>query len=401
MRSWFLLASLLLLPSVGFTGAKKSLFGPTIKTVVIDAGHGGKDPGCSGKTFKEKDIALAIALDLGRMITTEMKGIKVIYTRETDVFIPLDDRAKIANDNKADLFICIHCNAVASNKSTAFGTETYVMGMHVVDQNLEVAKRENDVVLLEDNYAAKYDGYDPNSPVGHILMSLFQDAHIKQSMDFAQRVENQFQTHAQRNSRGVHQAGFLVLRKTAMPSVLIETGYLTNSTEEKFLGTKEGQEKIARSIFNAFKEYCNSVPGRMVEPVPNPAPNVVYAEPEKAVNPSPAPEKKSKSGIRITYKSFEDKPVQEAGKGVYYSVQLASSLTPLDFNNETWAQVPQILTEKVKEYYVYLTGTHYSFTEAARALGYWQVRGFKDAYVVAYKDGKRINLEAAKKISEQ
>lgn len=223
-----------------------------IKTVVIDAGHGGKDPGCLGAHSKEAHVALSVATELGRILNEYMPEIKVIYTRNTDHFVELHERANIANKTGADLFISIHCN---SGPSTAFGTETFTMGLHTSEGNLEVAKRENSVVLKEDDYVQNYDGFDPNSPEAHILFSLFQNAHIDNSLLFASKIESQFAKRVNRHSRGVKQAGLLVLWKTAMPSVLIETGFLTNKTEENYLTNKENQVLMASGIYRAFKEY--------------------------------------------------------------------------------------------------------------------------------------------------
>lgn len=226
-----------------------------IKVVVIDAGHGGKDPGTA--KGKEKKIALAIALKLGAKIKENMPNVKVIYTRKTDVFIPLHERAAIANRNKADLFISVHCNAMP-NSSATYGTETYTMGLHKTQENLSLAKRENEVVLMEDNYKKSYKGFNPNSPLAHIMLANFQSAFMKQSLQFAAKVEKQMANAGQR-SRGVKQAGFLVLWETTMPSVLIETGYLTNSKEAKTLASADGQEKIANAIYKAFKSYKEEV----------------------------------------------------------------------------------------------------------------------------------------------
>ncbi|MDX5348845.1 MAG: N-acetylmuramoyl-L-alanine amidase [Hymenobacteraceae bacterium] len=223
-----------------------------IRTVVIDAGHGGKDPGCNGKSSKEADVALKVALELGETIEKNLPDVKVVYTRKTDHFVELIDRAGIANKNNADLFISIHCN---SGPSSAYGTETYTMGLHTSDGNLKVAKRENAVILQEDNYKEKYDGFDPNSPQGHILFTLYQSAYIDNSLRFAQKVEHQFKHRVGRNSRGVKQAGLLVLWKSAMPSVLIELGFLTNPNEEKYLNDKTSQTYMASGIYRAFKEY--------------------------------------------------------------------------------------------------------------------------------------------------
>jgi N-acetylmuramoyl-L-alanine amidase len=221
------------------------------KTIVIDAGHGGKDPGCNqGSDAEEKNVALKVALGVGQKIENEYPNIKVIYTRKKDVFIDLHERSAIANRNKADLFISIHCNANPNKK--AFGTETYAMGMHKTDENLQVAKRENAVILKESDHKKYYNGFDPNSPIAYIMLKNHQNAFINTSLDFAQKVQRQFKDYAGRTSRGVHQAGFLVLWETAMPSVLIEIGFLTNEKEEKYLKSEEGQNDISESIAKAF-----------------------------------------------------------------------------------------------------------------------------------------------------
>lgn len=223
-----------------------------LKTVVIDAGHGGKDPGCLGKNSIEAEITLSTALELGRIIQENLPGVKVIYTRTKNEFVELHDRAGIANRNNADLFISIHCN---SGPKHVFGTETYTMGLHTTEDNLEVAKRENSVILKETNYKKNYEGFDPSSPQAHILFSVYQNAFIENSLRFAQKVEKQFSTRVGRTSRGVKQAGLVVLWKSAMPSVLIEIGFLTNPEEEKYLKNKTGQVYIASGIYRALKEY--------------------------------------------------------------------------------------------------------------------------------------------------
>ena len=224
---------------------------------MIDPGHGGKDPGTMGKKSKEKDVALKISLKLGAYIEKNFPDVKVIYTRKDDKYVALDERADIANRNKAQLFICIHANSVPG--APAHGTETFVMGLHKDKGNFEVAKRENSVILMDENYQQRYEGFDPKSPESYILFTLSQSAYHESSLRFAQKVENQFKTKAGRVSRGVKQAGFIVLWKTAMPSVLIETGFLSQSKEESFLLSDEGQDLIASGIYRAFKEYKTEI----------------------------------------------------------------------------------------------------------------------------------------------
>ena len=228
-----------------------------IRKVVIDAGHGGKDSGTVGTFSKEKDITLSIALKLGQIIKQNIKDVEVIYTRKTDVFIPLAKRAEIANKNNADLFISIHCNGGA--KHSVKGTETFVMGVHSSDENLEVAKRENSVILLENDYKKRYEGFDPSSLDSHILFSMFVNSYMDNSLNFAQKIENQFSKRVGRKTRGVKQAGFVVLWQTSMPSVLVEVGFLSNKGEEKYLNDPLGKTYIASGIYRAFKEYKKEI----------------------------------------------------------------------------------------------------------------------------------------------
>ena len=229
-----------------------------LRTVVLDAGHGGKDRGCAGASAREADVALSLILALGKQIEENLPDVKVIYTRKTNVFVELDERAAIANRNHADLFISIHCNA---GPSQSHGTEVWTMGLHKTDANLGVAQRENSVILQEKDYKKRYDGFDPSSPQSHILFSLFQSAYITNSLRFAQRVDRQLRTSVQRPSRGVKQAGFLVLWKSTMPSVLIESGFLTNPAEERYLNDKANQTYMAAGIYRAFREYKRELEG--------------------------------------------------------------------------------------------------------------------------------------------
>lgn len=224
-----------------------------IKTIVIDAGHGGKDPGCSGSNSREKHIALAVSLKLAEEIRAKFPDIQVILTRDKDVFIPLYERAAIANRADADLFISIHCNYMPGSSATR-GTETYVMGLHTAEHNLNVAKRENSSILLEEDYEKNYD-YDPNSPEGHIMLSMFQNAHLEQSILLAERFEAHAAHTAGRKSRGVKQAGFVVLKETTMPSILAEIGFLSSYREETFLKSDQGQGAIVKALVLAFAEY--------------------------------------------------------------------------------------------------------------------------------------------------
>lgn len=261
-----------------------------VRTIVIDPGHGGKDPGCNGVTCKEKEVSLAVALKLGKLIEEHIKDVKVIFTRKTDVFVELEDRARIANDNNADLFISIHCNAAGKpvmikDKKTGkmraktfknskgktivvetanpepYGSETYVMGLKNEEGKMKVAQRENSAMLLEDNYETKYQGFDPNSEESYIIMSNYTSSYVIQSAGLALKIQDQYLNKAGRVDKGVHRQSIWVLWRTSMPSVLTEIGYLTNPQEEKFLGSEKGQTYIAACLFRAFRKYKDEQEG--------------------------------------------------------------------------------------------------------------------------------------------
>lgn len=261
-----------------------------MKTVVIDAGHGGNDPGNLGTgryKLKEKDIALDVALRVGRFINSVFPEIKVVYTRDKDVFIGLNERADVANKSDADLFLSIHCNAAKNPE--AFGVETFALGLHRNDENLQVAMKENQAIFLEDDYEKKYEGFDPNSPESIIALTIMQSAFLEQSLRISSYIQNQFKDKVGRRDRGVKQAGFLVLRRTTMPSILIELGFLTNKGEEDFLNSENGRVVMASAIFRGFTEYKERVEGASSATKPaapkQPQPEVVTAPASKVEMP--------------------------------------------------------------------------------------------------------------------
>ena len=225
-------------------------------TLVLDAGHGGQDPGALGKRGREKDINLKVALAVGKLVEKNLSDVKVVYTRKTDVFIPLDERANIANKAKADLFVSIHTNALPG-KAVGRVSESYTLGMHSAADNLAVAKRENEVIMLESDYKERYEGFDPKSSESYIIFELIQDVNMAQSVRMASFVQKRLKA-AGRQDKGVHQAGFLVLRATSMPSCLIELGYITTSDEETYLLSDKGVNQLASGIYEAIKDYKNS-----------------------------------------------------------------------------------------------------------------------------------------------
>ena len=253
---FFLLAACLWPVTVSaLFAANKSSGSPFI--LVLDAGHGGKDPGAPGRgKVREKNINLAVTLAVGRLVEKNLKGVKVVYTRKTDVFVELDERAAIANRAKADLFISIHTNALPNRKQMT-GSETYTLGMHRAADNLAVAQRENSVISLEKDYQTRYEGFDPKSSESYIIFEFLQDKNMEKSVRLAQLVQKQFRA-AGRPDKGVHQAGFLVLRATSMPSCLIELGYVTTPSEEKYLTSDRGVNQLADAIYKAIKKYTGN-----------------------------------------------------------------------------------------------------------------------------------------------
>ncbi|MBU8893541.1 MAG: N-acetylmuramoyl-L-alanine amidase [Bacteroidales bacterium] len=333
----------------------------SIKTVVIDAGHGGRDQGTSGKKAKEKDIALAIALKLGTYIEEYLPEVKVIYTRTTDVFIPLNERADIANRNNADLFISVHLNG---NKDTrAYGTETYAMGLHKTKGNLEVAKIENSAILFEEDYSTNYEGFDPQSAESYIIFSFLQNTFLEQSLNYASFIENEFETRALRKSRGVKQAGFLVLWKTTMPSVLIEAGFLTNPREERYLTSKDGQEYIASAIYRAFKNYKVAI------------------------------EEKSKFVAKI-----DSSRIISQTDSIRFKVQIASSGNSISKKSEFFKGFENIEEFKINNNFKYTVGSSSDFE---KIVAYKKIieENFPDAFIIAVdKSGKIIPLSEALKL---
>jgi N-acetylmuramoyl-L-alanine amidase len=352
--------------------------------VVIDAGHGGKDPGAIGLRTQEKTIALKIALKLGGMIRQGFNDVNVYYTREKDEFIELHQRAAFANKHKADLFISIHCN---SNPSHTFrGAETYVMGLRKSEANLAVAKKENASILLEPDYEVNYNGFDPNSDESYIVFSLYQDAFLEQSTDFASIVQEEMKGREGMNDRGVRQAGFLVLYKTIMPSVLVETGFLSNSEEEKFLSSASGQEYIATAIFKAFKKFKAGMEGT-IEPGQT---EVIVQKTGKPV------ETHQKEVIaKRTEKSMAPPEKPE----VVFRVQVATSPKELAFSSKKFEGLKEMNVYKHQGLFKYTTGNVSSLETALKLQEEVQKKGFKDAFVVAFQGDERITINQAKKLT--
>ncbi|HNY08529.1 MAG TPA: N-acetylmuramoyl-L-alanine amidase [Tenuifilaceae bacterium] len=371
-----LLVVLSLLLAVGEKALSQTSSSYQLTRVVVDAGHGGKDPGTVGRVSKEKDIALSIALKVGSYIEKNFSEVKVIYTRKDDTFIPLDERSRIANEAKADLFISIHCNS-APNR-TSFGTETYVMGLHRSADNLDVAMRENAVISYEDDYSTRYEGYDPSSSESYIIFSMLQNAFLDQSLSLANLIQTDFRDRASRKDRGVKQAGFLVLWKTSMPSVLVEVGYLSNASEEKYLNSQEGQDYIASSIYRAFKEYKKNVDSYSNQlaqiQLTKPADSSVEQKGNTQVQP---PSSTSQS---------HDFPI--------FKVQLMASNKPIPLDSPNFQNIKTVEELIINDSYKYCVGSLSSYDEALKLCR--EVRKqFPDAFVIATKNGVPVALQQA------
>ena len=341
--------------------------------VVLDAGHGGKDPGkVVNKTIYEKDVVLKIALLVGKKLEAH-PDIKVIYTRKTDELIDLYERGAIANKNKADVFVSIHCNA---HETQVEGTETYVLGLNANEQNFEVAKAENSVIYLEDDYKKKYAQYNINSPESIIGLSIMQEEFLEQSIQLAKIVQSQLTGVMKRTNRGVRQAGFIVLHQTYMPSILIETAFLTNNEERKFLTSEKGQEEFAENIATAILTYKKWIQGQSS-----------YVAPSDTVS------------VHGTGRKQPANHPTEKGS-VSYKVQISSSPKRLEAKPFNFKGLSPISTEKDGKVYVYYYGNAKRHKEALTLLNNAKKKGYKDAYIAAFYLGKRITIEKAKQIEK-
>ena len=363
--------------------------------VVIDAGHGGHYPGAIGKISKEKNINLKVALKLGGLIKLNCKDVKVVYTRTRDVFIPLDRRAQIANDAKADLFISIHTNALAKNR-TAQGASTWTLGLAKSDENLEVAKRENAVILYESDYETRYAGFNPNSAESYIIFEFMQDKYMSQSVHLASLVQKQFKNRCKRVDRGVHQAGFLVLKASAMPSILVELGFISTPAEERYLNTESGTSTLAEGIYQAFLTYKKEQEARHngngTESVPSqPKPSHTTKETKgETVTGTPLPQPDSR-------KPQATKPVEtapEEDEELIFKVQIYTSSTKIATTNKRFQGVSRVEVYKEGNIYKYTAGTTANYDEALRTKRALEKR-FKGAFVIAFKQGKRTDIQQA------
>lgn len=363
-------------------------------TVVIDAGHGGHDPGAIGKRGKEKNINLSVALKLGKLIQNNHSDTKVVYTRSSDVFVPLHRRAEIANEAKADLFISIHTNSIASRSSRVSGTETYTLGLHRTQENLEVAQKENAVILIEDDYQKQYAGFNPNSSESYIIFEFLQDKNMAQSVNFAQLIQQQFRHKARRIDKGVHQAGFLVLRETSMPSVLIELGYITNPNEEAYLLSSNGSSMLAQSIYQAFVNYKankkTSSPGVLTSSQPVEVEEDIVIEEPTAADTQPVQTAQTAQPKETSQSSKSN----TSGKPVF-KIQILTSDKVLPKNSRQFKGLSPVGRYKEKGIYKYTYGESTDYNKILRLKRSKVDAKFKDAFIIAFKDGEKMNINQA------
>ena len=394
--------------------------------VVIDPGHGGKDPGAINNGVREKDVVLGVGLKLGKLLNENFSDVKVIFTRSTDVFVPLIDRSRIANKNKADLFISIHANTCGT--PSIRGTETFTLGPARLKENFDVAKKENSVIVLEENYEETYEGFDPNSAESYIIFSYYQSDYMNQSLSFANDIQNQFDSRTESINRGVKQAGFLVLRQSSMPSVLIETGFISNASEANYLKSEEGQRTIALSIFEAFRKFkARNYSGS--ELVTAKAEAIQDKKPEKpaittdtavilvdndAKSSSNSKNDSSRPEVITEEKTILPEPVQKqkvtevspapqyasdnklTENTTYYSIQIAASTTSVDPAPANFKGLKNIRREKTDKYYRYYIGKESSLEDLSPHLQQIKLK-YPQAFIVSFVDGQRILINTETK----
>ncbi|MDX9883516.1 MAG: N-acetylmuramoyl-L-alanine amidase [Prolixibacteraceae bacterium] len=385
-RKNILIVILLLLPSLLHAAQKEMI-------VIIDPGHGGKDAGAIHSNIREKDVVLNIGLKLGQYINEQFPEVKIIYTRNTDIFVPLHQRAAIANRHKADLFISIHANYCGTPSTT--GTETFILGLHRSQENLDVAKKENSVILFEEDYSERYEGFDPNLSESYIMFELIQDEFLEQSAQFANQVQNQFRNRAGRKDRGVKQAGFLVLRQTGMPSVLIEAGFLSNTAEAKYLASKNGQDYIASAIFRAFSDYKKIIDSKSEFTIAD-QPGVVKKEDKRI------PEAEIKTGetnktegeIKTNTAQLTRSARTISEPEIYFSLQIAASQREVKPIPANFRGLNGVRCIKIGNVYKYYAGKENS-PERIEKLKNEVRKKYPDAFIVAFQNNHQIPVSEA------
>lgn len=391
-------------------------------TVVIDAGHGGHDPGAMGSFSREKDINLAIVLDLGALIEQNFKDVKVIYTRKTDKYLTLQERADVVNDHHADLFICIHTNS--STSPAAFGTETFTLGLAKSKANLDVAMRENSVILLEEDYRSKYKGFDPKSVDSYIMFEFMQDKYIDKSVEFSSAIQKQFVSYCGRADHGVRQAGFWVLHRSACPSVLVEVGFISNPAEERFLISDQGQKQMATAVYNAFVDYKRvhdkksghqtSLASKIEQPVQVPEELQESKQPVKSIVDTPKPverevvrrQKKVETLKPVeTLKNSEiskvpsEESVQNTDLAPVFKVQLFASRVELAKNAADFKGVEGIEFFTENRYYKYTLGSETDY-EKIEKIRKSILKKFPDAFIIAFQGERKLTAKEVLKLTK-
>ena len=372
-------------------------------TLVIDAGHGGKDAGAVGKFSKEKTINLNVALAFGRYVEQNCPDVKVIYTRKTDVFIPLHERAAIANRNKADVFISIHTNSVASKRPVT-GLETYTMGMRRSDEKLSAAMRENEVVLIEDNYQQHYSGFDPRSPESYIIFEMINDKNMLESVELAKAIQKNVCRTAGRPDKGVKQDAFLVLRETSMPACLVELGYISTASEETYLNRPANIDAMGRGIYQAFVEYKNKTTGKRLAPVQE---EVTVKEPpvkqepvkqeqqvkKDTVEVKPVPEVKKDTIVVESHPVVKVEPATDANLPVF-KVQLMASSSKFASNNARFKGLEGVESYQEGGLWKYSVGSTSDYNEI-RKVRQQAIKLFPQAFIIAFKNGVKMDVQKA------
>ncbi|MCD8186878.1 MAG: N-acetylmuramoyl-L-alanine amidase [Rikenellaceae bacterium] len=372
----------------------QSTDGYKMKKIVLDPGHGGPLPGCTHGNYKEKDIVLSVALQVGALIEQNLPDVEVIYTRKTDIDVGLRERGNMANKANADLFVSIHADAVAS--SSARGSSTWVMGLSHEKSNLEMAIRENSVITYEEDYQTKYEGFDPKDPASYIIFSLTQSAHFEHSVKLANLIQKHYGQHTSiPTSRGVRQNALIVLHRTTMPSVLTEIGFLSNAADRAVITSKEGQARIARAIFNAISEYKSSVEGNA---------HIIRLDdnsPASLVASAAAANTGSSSASEASGAAVQPEPanapafVSPAQDHLLYRVQVSASQTPVA-RNRFGNYSRQVVEIKIGNYYKYFIGETKTYSEALSLQR--QLRSkFKDAFIVAFRNEQPVTITDAMK----
>lgn len=339
-----------------FLMTSSTVFAQKKYVIVLDAGHGGKDPGNLGNGYREKNIALKVALEVGKKLSKQ-KDIKVVYTRKDDTYPPLWKRGEIANNAKADLFISIHCDSYQPRPS-AHGAGTFVLGLRGNKQNLEIAKRENASILLEDNYQERYKGFDTNSAESVIGLSLLQEDNLDKSLAIASLIQNNFANKLKRTDRKVKQDNFQVLRETIMPSVLVELGFLTNKKEGRYLNSSRGQLQMANAIADAILKYFNN----------------------------------------IKINTLHNTAIHEIPDAIEYKIQIASSKNKLATKSYNFKGLKNVERVAVGKYFKYYFGNNSDYNQVKKSLKIAKTKGFKSAFIVAFKNGEKISVTEAVKM---